>query len=47
MQALQNPLYMFNDQATIIGGIVQTICLLMIIAISVLKPWGRRKSTKT
>ncbi len=47
LQALQNPLYMFNDQATIIGGIVQTICLLMIIAISVLKPWGRRKSAKT
>lgn len=41
-QALQNPLYAFDQQAVIIGGIVQISCLLAIIAISVLKPWGRR-----
>jgi hypothetical protein len=46
-QALQNPLYMFDDRATIMGGIVQTICLLALIAISVLKPWGRRKSAQS
>lgn len=42
MQALQNPLYAFDRQAVLIGAIAQTSCLLAIIAISVLKPWGRR-----
>ncbi len=41
-QALQNPLYMFDQQAVLIGAIVQTFCILAIIGISVLKPWGRR-----
>ncbi|BAY22560.1 hypothetical protein NIES2100_23230 [Calothrix sp. NIES-2100] len=43
LQALQNPLYIWDQQTLIIGGIGQTICLLAIIAISILKPWGRRK----
>jgi hypothetical protein len=42
IQALQNPLYSFDLQGVIIGGIIQTACVLGIIAISVLKPWGRR-----
>lgn len=42
MQALQNPLYIFDQQAVLVGGIIQTFCLLAIISISVLKPWGRR-----
>ena len=47
LQALQNPVYMFTDRATIVGGIVQTISLLAIVAISVIKPWGRRKSSQS
>jgi hypothetical protein len=35
---------MFDFKAAAIGGAIQTICLLAIIAISVLKPWGRRGS---
>lgn len=43
LQALQNPLYTWDRNTLIVGAIVQTICLLAIIGISVLKPWGRRK----
>ncbi len=46
LQALQNPLYMFDRQAMIIAGTIQTLCVLAIIAISVLKPWGRRNIKK-
>lgn len=42
VQALNNPLYVFDHKAVVIGGSIQTACLLAIIAISVLKPWGRR-----
>lgn len=42
LQALQNPAYLFAQQGVIIGGLLQTTCLLIIVAISVLKPWGRR-----
>jgi hypothetical protein len=42
LQALRNPLYVFDQQGVIAGGSIQTACLLAIIAISVLKPWGRR-----
>lgn len=44
MQAWQNPLYVFDQKAALIGAIIQTSCIFIIIAISVLKPWGRRKS---
>jgi hypothetical protein len=43
IQALQNPLYVFDQKAVLLGGTIQTFCLLAIIAISVLKPWGRRR----
>jgi hypothetical protein len=43
LQALQNPLYVWEQKTLIIGAIAQTISLLAIMAISVLKPWGRRK----
>jgi hypothetical protein len=43
LQALQSPLYAWDQRALIIGAIAQTISLLVIIGISVLKPWGRRK----
>ena len=42
LQALQNPLYMFDNQGIIWGGLAINITLLVIIAISLLKPWGRR-----
>ena len=42
LQALQNPLYVFDQKAVLIGGIIQTSCLLFIIAISFVKPWGKR-----
>ncbi|XGV94746.1 MAG: hypothetical protein ACAF41_18610 [Leptolyngbya sp. BL-A-14] len=43
LQALQNPLYVWDQKTLMIGAIAQTISLLAIMAISVLKPWGRRK----
>jgi hypothetical protein len=43
LQALQNPLYIWDRNTLIFGAIAQTISLLAIIAVSVLKPWGRRK----
>jgi hypothetical protein len=42
-QALQNPLYIWDQKTVIIGAIAQTISLLAIIGISVLKLWGRGK----
>jgi hypothetical protein len=41
-QALSNPLYTFDIKGVLIGGAIQNLCILAIIAISVLKPWGRR-----
>ncbi|MER3495155.1 MAG: hypothetical protein C4323_25050 [Mastigocladus sp. ERB_26_2] len=46
LQALQNPLYVFDQKAIIVGAIIQTASILAIIAISVLKPWGRRNIQK-
>jgi hypothetical protein len=46
LQALQNPLYIFDNQGIIWGGLSINICLLVIIAVSLLKPWGRRLSDK-
>jgi hypothetical protein len=42
IQALQNPVYYFDLKGVIIGGIIQVICVLGIITVSVIKPWGRR-----
>jgi hypothetical protein len=42
LKALENPLYMFDNQGMLWGGIVINVTLLVIIAISLLKPWGRR-----
>lgn len=41
-QALHNPLYVFDHTAVVVGGSIQVACLFAVIAISVLKPWGRR-----
>ena len=42
LQALANPLYTFDARGALIGGIIQTISVAFIMAISILKPWGRR-----
>lgn len=42
IQALENPLYTFDVKGVLIGTVVQVACLLVIIAISFVKPWGRR-----
>jgi len=41
-QALQNPLYVFDSRAMLIGGSIQIVSLVFIIFVSVLKPWGKR-----
>lgn len=46
LQALGNPLYRFDTKAVLIGAVVQVVCLLLLITISVLKPWGRRTVKK-
>ena len=46
LQALQNPLYMFDNQGIIWGGLAINITLLVVIAVSLLKPWGRRLTDK-
>jgi len=46
VKALTNPLFMFNTQAVILFGLIQVLCLLILICISVIKPWGRRNLTK-
>jgi hypothetical protein len=42
LTALTNSLFIFDAKAAAIGGAIQTVCLLIIITISVLKPWGKR-----
>ncbi|GAP99996.1 DUF2269 family protein [Leptolyngbya sp. NIES-2104] len=46
-QALQNPSYLSLQSVVAIGGALQTLALLIIIAISTVKPWGKRKTTRT
>jgi hypothetical protein len=46
LQALQDPLYMFDNQGIIWGGLAINLTLLVIIAVSLLKPWGRRLAGK-
>ena len=40
--AKSDRIYTLDAQAVLIGAVVQTIVLLIIVAISVIKPWGRR-----
>lgn len=42
LKALQNPLYVFDHKAVVVGGSIQVACLFAVVAVSVLKPWGRR-----
>jgi len=40
--ALSDPQYEFNAKGVLLGTVIQVLFLLVIIGISVLKPWGRR-----
>lgn len=42
LQALRNPVYAFDAKGVLLGTAIQVLCLLVIVGISVLKPWGRR-----
>lgn len=42
LQALKNPTYVFDAKGVLIGSVFQISFLFAIIAISTLKPWGRR-----
>lgn len=44
LQALANPVYGFDAKGVLFGTVIQVLFLLIIIGISVLKPWGRRAS---
>ncbi|MDC0834214.1 hypothetical protein POG22_14540 [Geitlerinema sp. CS-897] len=42
LQAAIDPIYQFDTRAVLWGSAFQVVLLLVIIGISVLKPWGRR-----
>jgi hypothetical protein len=42
LKALNNLVYNFDAKGVLVGTLVQVVSLIIIIAISVLKPWGRR-----
>ncbi len=42
LQALASPIYSFDAKGVLIGTVIQVLFLSIIIAISVLKPWGKR-----
>jgi Predicted integral membrane protein (DUF2269) len=42
LQALENPLYSFDAKGVLVGTVVQVFCLVVIIAVSFIKPWGKR-----
>jgi hypothetical protein len=42
LQALDSPIYSLDAKGVLIGTVIQVLFLCIIIAISVLKPWGRR-----
>jgi uncharacterized membrane protein len=44
-QSLQNSHYLYLQQVVTIGGVAQTLALLMVIAISTMKPWGKSNAT--
>ncbi|GAB1545362.1 hypothetical protein NUACC21_80380 [Scytonema sp. NUACC21] len=47
LQALQNPLYTFDAKGVLVGTFVQVLCLVTMIGISIIKPWGRRLTKDT
>lgn len=42
LEAFKNPTYLFDARGVLIGSLIQISFLFIIIAISTLKPWGRR-----
>lgn len=42
LSAWTNRVYILDTQAVLIGALAQTVLLIIIIGISVIKPWGRR-----
>lgn len=42
LNALQNPVYLFDAKGVLIGSVIQVSFLFLIVVISTLKPWGRR-----
>jgi uncharacterized membrane protein len=44
-QAWQNADYLRLENAVMVGGVLQTMVLIIIIVISTVKPWGRRKTS--
>lgn len=42
LNAFKNPIYLFDARGVLIGSLIQIFFLFVIIAISTLKPWGRR-----
>ncbi|WP_341530051.1 hypothetical protein WKK05_12555 [Nostoc sp. UHCC 0302] len=42
LQAFDNPIYLFDATGVLTGTVIQVLFLVLIIVISVLKPWGRR-----
>lgn len=42
LNAFKNPIYLFDTKGVLIGSLIQIFFLFVIIAISTLKPWGRR-----
>jgi hypothetical protein len=42
LNAFNNPIYWFDAEGVLIGSLIQISFLFVIIAISTLKPWGRR-----
>lgn len=43
LNAFKNPIYLFNAKGVLLGSLIQVSFLFIIIGISVLKPWGRRR----
>jgi hypothetical protein len=44
-QAWQNADYLRLENAVMVGGVLQTLMLMIIIVISTVKPWSRRKTS--
>ncbi|MEW6622434.1 MAG: DUF2269 domain-containing protein [Bacillota bacterium] len=41
---LQNPVYLYNRDMLLIGFVSAVVLLILLLIISIIKPWGKRKS---
>lgn len=46
-QVLQNPDYLALQNTVTLGGALQTLSLLVVIIVSTIKPWGKRKAVQS